>query len=60
MTYSYLVKRNTSAFHSNTHTRTFYSWATSRDSKGQLVADPKAFPNGIKPVADYVHSKVSG
>lgn len=23
----------------------------------QLVPDPKGFPSGIKPVADYVHSK---
>ncbi|KAG8380962.1 hypothetical protein BUALT_Bualt06G0071000 [Buddleja alternifolia] len=28
-----------------------------RDSKGQLVADSKAFPSGIKSLADYVHSK---
>lgn len=28
-----------------------------RDSKGRLVPDPKKFPDGIKSVADYVHSK---
>ncbi|MFS8103992.1 carbohydrate-binding protein [Lentzea alba] len=33
-------------------------WAkTSRDSSGNLVPDPVRFPNGIKAVADYVHSK---
>ncbi len=30
--------------------------APSRDSSGNLVADPTRFPDGIKPVADYVHS----
>ena len=28
-----------------------------RDKDGFLVPDPKKFPNGIKAVADYVHSK---
>ena len=28
-----------------------------RDSNGQLVPDPSKFPDGIKAVADYVHSK---
>lgn len=28
-----------------------------RDAQGNLVADPKKFPNGMKAVADYVHSK---
>ena len=28
-----------------------------RDKNGMLVADPKKFPNGMKAVADYVHSK---
>ncbi|MFD8497527.1 carbohydrate-binding protein [Amycolatopsis sp. NPDC059657] len=33
-------------------------WALpSRNSKGDLQPDPKRFPNGIKAVADYVHSK---
>jgi len=33
-------------------------WALKeRDEKHQLVADPKKFPNGMKAVADYVHSK---
>ena len=28
-----------------------------RDQDGRLVPDPRKFPNGIKPVADYVHAK---
>ena len=28
-----------------------------RDENGVLVADPEKFPNGMKAVADYVHSK---
>jgi alpha-galactosidase len=33
-------------------------WALpSRDTNGKLVPDPVRFPNGIKAVADYVHSK---
>jgi len=32
-------------------------WATSRDSKGVIQADPVGFPQGMKAVADYVHSK---
>lgn len=28
-----------------------------RDVEGNLVADPKKFPSGIKALADYVHSK---
>jgi alpha-galactosidase len=31
--------------------------AMERDKNGSLVADPKKFPNGMKAVADYVHSK---
>ena len=32
-------------------------WAlTSRDANGNVVPDPDLFPNGIKPVADYIHS----
>jgi alpha-galactosidase len=32
--------------------------AMERDAKtGDLVPDPKKFPNGLKPVIDYVHSK---
>jgi len=31
-------------------------WAISRTSNGTIVADPKAFPSGIKALADYVHS----
>lgn len=31
--------------------------ASSRDSNGNLVADPTRFPDGIKALADYVHGK---
>ena len=31
--------------------------AMERDANGQLIADPKKFPNGMKAFADYVHSK---
>lgn len=31
--------------------------AKERDAKGNLVADPVKFPNGMKAVVDYVHSK---
>jgi alpha-galactosidase len=31
--------------------------AMERDSQGNLVPDPQKFPHGIKPVADYIHSK---
>ncbi|CAN5232088.1 hypothetical protein BH09BAC6_BH09BAC6_13440 [soil metagenome] len=31
--------------------------AMERDNNGNLVADPKKFPNGMKAFADYVHSK---
>ena len=33
-------------------------WAVSRDkTTGEIVPDPKAFPDGMKAVADYVHAK---
>jgi alpha-galactosidase len=32
-------------------------WQVSRDADGKIVADPAAFPGGIKALADYVHSK---
>ena len=32
-------------------------WQGGRDSKNNIIADPVKFPNGIKAVADYVHSK---
>ena len=33
-------------------------WASKqRDSEGHIIPDPNKFPNGIKTVADYVHSK---
>ncbi len=33
------------------------NWQESERVNGRLVADKSRFPNGIKPVADYVHSK---
>ena len=32
-------------------------WQVSRDEDGKIVPDEKAFPNGIKALADYIHSK---
>ena len=32
-------------------------WQISRDSSGNIVADPSRFPSGIKALADYIHSK---
>ncbi len=32
-------------------------WQVSRDAEGNIVADAKRFPHGIKAVADYIHSK---
>ena len=32
-------------------------WEGGRDARGRLLANPKKFPNGIKAVADYIHSK---
>ena len=32
-------------------------WQVSRDAQGNIVADAKRFPAGIKAVADYVHAK---
>ena len=31
-------------------------WQVSRDAEGNIVPDPKNFPDGIKPLSDYVHS----
>jgi alpha-galactosidase len=31
-------------------------WQIGRDKDGNIVPDPKRFPSGIKPLADYVHS----
>jgi alpha-galactosidase len=31
-------------------------WQVSRDANGNIVADAQHFPNGIKALADYVHS----
>lgn len=32
-------------------------WQVDRDTQGNIVADPRKFPSGIKALADYVHSK---
>jgi alpha-galactosidase len=32
-------------------------WQVDRDSQGNILADPKRFPSGMKALADYVHSK---
>ena len=32
-------------------------WQVSRDANGNIVPDPQRFPDGIKVVADYVHSQ---
>ncbi|MFY9647995.1 MAG: glycoside hydrolase family 27 protein [Terriglobales bacterium] len=32
-------------------------WQVERDSKGNIVPNPKRFPSGIKALADYVHGK---
>jgi len=32
-------------------------WQVSRDSAGNIVADPVRFPGGMKALADYVHAK---
>jgi alpha-galactosidase len=32
-------------------------WQASRDSAGNIVADPQRFPSGVGALADYIHSK---
>jgi hypothetical protein len=32
-------------------------WASDRGEDGVLIPDPAAFPDGMKAVSDYVHSK---
>ena len=32
-------------------------WQVARDSLGNIIADPKKFPSGIKTLADYIHSR---
>jgi len=32
-------------------------WQVDRDSLGNILADPVRFPNGIKKLADYIHSR---
>jgi alpha-galactosidase len=32
-------------------------WQTARDTDGNIIADPRRFPSGIKALADYVHAR---
>ncbi|WCN79569.1 glycoside hydrolase family 27 protein [Micromonospora sp. LH3U1] len=32
-------------------------WQTSRDSSGNIVADPERFPSGMKALGDYLHAR---
>lgn len=32
-------------------------WQMERDREGNIIANPKKFPHGIKALADYIHSK---
>jgi len=32
-------------------------WASGRDDNGNILADPKTFPSGMKALADYAHKK---
>ncbi|MBA0884849.1 glycoside hydrolase family 27 protein [Flavobacterium undicola] len=32
-------------------------WSSGRDENGQIIIDKTKFPNGMKAVADYIHSK---
>ena len=32
-------------------------WDTGRSANGSLKCDPTQFPHGLKPVADYIHSR---
>ena len=32
-------------------------WQIGRDNDGNIIADPKRFPSGMKALADYVHAK---
>lgn len=32
-------------------------WQVSRDSAGNILADPERFPSGMKALADYIHGK---
>jgi alpha-galactosidase len=60
-----LVKEMADAFISHGYKEAGYEYITiddcwmamERDSLGNLVPHPEKFPNGIKAVADYIHSK---
>jgi alpha-galactosidase len=30
-------------------------WMAGRDASGRMIPDPSKFPDGMKPVADYLH-----
>ncbi|MEN3335156.1 MAG: alpha-galactosidase [Blastocatellia bacterium] len=32
-------------------------WQIDRDAQGNIIADPKRFPSGMKALADYIHAK---
>src|ERR1700710_2941212 len=32
-------------------------WSKGRDENGKIIVDTSKFPNGMKAVADYIHSK---
>ena len=32
-------------------------WQISRDASGRIQPDPNAFPNGLQPLIDYIHSR---
>jgi alpha-galactosidase len=32
-------------------------WQVDRDANGNIIADPKRFPSGMKALADYIHGK---
>src|SRR5437764_2188727 len=32
-------------------------WQISRDNDGNIIADPKRFPSGMKALSDYIHAK---
>jgi alpha-galactosidase len=31
-------------------------WAGPRDKQGNITPDPKRFPNGMKPLVDFIHN----
>ena len=61
----HMVKTTADAFVEQGLDQLGYKWVTlddcwsakTRDAKGNLMPDPKQFPNGMAHVADYVHSR---